>query len=192
MLALIGLGNPGQRYINTRHNIGYLVVDQLSAFDKIPFKAGKGDYYYKNMILDGESILIVKPTTFMNRSGIAVGQILDYFPVSAEDLLIVCDDYNLPFGTFRFRKKGTHGGHNGLKSIIYHLQTEEFYRFRIGIGNAFSDAVDYVLKKFNKEERKYLDDLLPISTDAIRLLMAQGIDVTMNKYNRSFMEDNQQ
>ena len=192
MFVLIGLGNPGKRYVNTRHNIGYLVVDQLAAIDKIPFKAGKGDYYYKHMSLDDESVLVVKPTTFMNRSGIAVRQVLDYFPVSIEDLLIVCDDYNLPFGTFRFRKQGTHGGHNGLKSIIYHLQTEEFYRFRFGIGHAFSDAVDYVLKKFSKEEREYLIDLLPISTDAIRLLMAQGIDITMNKFNRSFMEDNQQ
>ncbi len=178
--------------MNTRHNIGYLVADQLSAIDNIPVKAGTGDYYYKRIILDGESILVVKPTTFMNRSGLAVRQILDYFPVSIEDLLIVCDDYNLPFGTFRFRKKGTHGGHNGLKSIMYQLQTEEFYRFRFGIGNKFSDAENFVLKKFNKSELEYLNDLLPISTDAIRLLMAQGIDITMNKFNRNFMEDNEQ
>ena len=188
---LIGLGNPGKRYLNTRHNIGYLIVDQLAAIDNIPFKAGKGDYYYKELILEGESVLVVKPTTFMNRSGLAVKQVFDYFPVSTEDMLVICDDYNLPFGTFRFRKKGTDGGHNGLKSIIYHLQSEDFFRFRFGIGNEFSDAVNFVLEKFNKREREYLNDLLPISNDAIRLLMTQGIDITMNKFNRSFMEDNE-
>ena len=190
MHALIGLGNPGNRYENTRHNIGYLIIDHFSAKKNIPFKPGKGDIFYKEIDIEEQQVLLFKPTTFMNRSGRAVQQILDYFSLSVDQLLIICDDFNLPFGAFRFRKKGSDGGHNGLKSIIYQLQTEEFNRFRFGIGDQFSDASNFVLENFSKKEFKKLNDLLLISTDALHHFIAQGIERTMSKYNRQFVNEN--
>ena len=190
MHTLVGLGNPGQRYSNTRHNIGYIIVDFFSGIDKIPFKTGKGDYYYKKVVIENNQILICKPTTYMNNSGLAVRQITDYFSIPAEDLLIVCDDYNLPFGTLRFRKRGSDGGHNGLKSVIYHMHTEDFARFRIGIGTEFADPVKFVLNKFNKRESEILNDLLPISVRAIKHWITEGTERTMNIYNGLYTNEN--
>ena len=192
MYALIGLGNPGRRYENTRHNIGYLVVDHLAAVDKIPFIAGKGDYYYKELIYRDQSVGLFKPTTYMNRSGVAVKNILNFFNIPIENMLLICDDFNLPFGMLRFRKKGSDGGHNGLNSVIYHLQTEDFNRFRFGIGDNFSDSMTFVLENFNKKEFTQLNDLLPVSTKAIQHWIEYGIEKTMNKYNRQFINENGQ
>jgi len=188
--ALIGLGNPGNRYEDTRHNIGYLIVDNFSAVKNIPFQFGKGDYYYKELDIDNNQVLVFKPTTYMNNSGRAVRQIVEHFALSVEQLLIVCDDFNLPFGAFRFRTKGSDGGHNGLKSIIYNLQTENFNRFRFGIGDAFSDASRYVLESFSRKESAQLNDLFPISTEAIHHWLEEDIQNTMNKYNRQFISEN--
>jgi len=188
--ALIGLGNPGNRYEDTRHNIGYLIVDNFSAVKNIPFQFGKGDYYYKELDIDNNQVLVFKPTTYMNNSGRAVRQIVEHFALSVEQLLIVCDDFNLPFGSFRFRTKGSDGGHNGMKSIIYSLQTENFNRFRFGIGDAFSDASRYVLESFSRKESAQLNDLFPISTEAIHHWLEEDIQNTMNKYNRQFISEN--
>jgi PTH1 family peptidyl-tRNA hydrolase len=126
----------------------------------------------------------------MNNSGRAVRQIIDYFSLSVDQLLIICDDFNLPFGAFRFRTKGSDGGHKGLKSIIYQLQTEDFDRFRFGIGDVFSDASNYVLESFSRRESAKLNDLLPISTEAIHHWLEEGVQKTMNKYNRQFISEN--
>ena len=125
MRAIVGLGNPGRKYQKTRHNIGFIIIDSLLDNYKIPLKAGKGDYYYAEVSENDKRLLVIKPTTYMNRSGLAVCQILKYFPLSIEDLLIVYDDFNLPLGTMRFRQSGGDGGHNGIKSIIYNLKTED-------------------------------------------------------------------
>jgi PTH1 family peptidyl-tRNA hydrolase len=188
--ALIGLGNPGNRYMDTRHNIGYLIVDLFSSVKKIPFQPGKGDYYYKDLEIDDREVLVFKPTTYMNKSGRAVSRIIEDFSLNIEDLLVICDDFNLPFGAFRFRQKGSDGGHNGLKSIIYNLQSENFERFRFGIGNAFSDASQYVLESFSRRESEKLNELLPISTEAIHHWLKEGIQTTMNRYNRQFISEN--
>jgi len=188
--ALIGLGNPGNRYEDSRHNIGYLIVDHFSAGKNIPFKAGKGDYYYKELEIENNQVLVFKPTSYMNNSGRTVLRIIDNFDLSIEQLLIICDDFNLPFGAFRFRTKGSDGGHNGLKSIIYNLQTEDFNRFRFGIGDAFSDASEFVLESFSRRESKKLNDLLPISTEAIHHWLKESIQTTMNRYNRQFVSEN--
>lgn len=190
MFVLIGLGNPGKRYLNTRHNIGYLVVDQLAAIDNIPFKAGKGDYYYTEFAHHGERILLVKPSTYMNRSGVAVRHVLNYFPVLEQDILIVYDDFNLPYGTIRFRPQGSDGGHNGIRSVIYELQTDSFDRLRFGIGDDFHDAVRHVLAVFAKQELEDLNKLVDISRQGIELWIENSIDETMNNFNRSYLEDN--
>ena len=183
------MGNPGNQYEDTRHNIGFLIVDHFSALKNIPFKPGRGDYYYKEVDINDQQIFIFKPTTYMNKSGRAVRQILEYFSFPADQLLVICDDFNLPFGAFRFRKQGSDGGHNGLKSIIYQLQTEEFNRFRFGIGDEFSDASKYVLENFSKKEFSNLGDLLQLSTEAIHHWLEKGIEQTMNKYNRQFFTE---
>ena len=190
MHALIGLGNPGNRYEDTRHNIGFRVVDHFSAVKKIPFKSGKGDYYYKELDIRNQLVMIFKPTTYMNESGRAARQICEHFSIPVDRLLVICDDFNLPFGEFRFRTKGSDGGHNGLRSIIYQLETENFDRFRFGIGDQFTDAVEFVLNKFSKREMKQLNELLPISTEAIHHWLEKGIEQTMNQYNRQYINGN--
>ena len=121
MRIVVGLGNPGKKYEHTRHNIGFKIVDSYTMLFKSLFKPGKGDYYFTEINDHDERILVVKPTTYMNNSGLAVKHVMKYYPVKLEDLLVIYDDYHLPFGTLRFREKGSNGGHNGVKSIIYHL-----------------------------------------------------------------------
>jgi PTH1 family peptidyl-tRNA hydrolase len=188
--ALIGLGNPGRRYSKTRHNVGYLIIDHFSAYANVPFKAGKGDYYYKMIVLGDNQLICVKPTTYMNRSGIAIKQVCDYYKIDLTETLIVCDDFNLPFGTLRYRQKGSDGGHNGLRSIIYQLQTEYFNRFRFGIGNPSGETADYVLDNFNRRETDQLKELLEISSASIKTWLYDGIDKTMMIYNRNFLSEN--
>ena len=190
MYALFGLGNPGKRYIYTRHNIGYLIVDYFSAFANVPFKSGKGDYYYRFIEAGNKRLICVKPTTYMNRSGLAVKQVCDYFKIGLENSLVICDDFHLPFGTLRYRQKGSDGGHNGLKSIIYQLQTENFNRLRFGIGSPSDDTVDFVLDKFNKKETEQLTDLLAVCGASIESWLEDGIEMTMSKYNMNFLTEN--
>lgn len=190
MYALIGLGNPGSRYQETRHNIGYFVIDHIASMDTIPFMAGKGDYYYKKTIVEGETIYLVKPTAYMNRSGVPVKHCITYFDIPVENVLVICDDLNLPFGKLRFREKGSDGGHNGLGSIIYHMQTERFNRFRIGIGNNFRDASEYVLENFSDNEMKQLGVILPVCKEAVCYWVRHGIEKTMNRYNRQVLTEN--
>ncbi len=184
---VVGLGNPGNKYAGTRHNIGFEVVDYIAGELRSPFKAGKGDYYYVETRIGMQKIMLVKPTTYMNHSGLAVRQIINYFALTVADVLIVCDDYNLPWGTFRFRQAGSDGGHNGLSSVIYQLDTDVIDRFRFGIGNGFEDAIDFVLSKFDPREQGEIKQLLPLAKEAVYSWIEQGIEVTMNKYNRSFL-----
>ncbi len=190
MRVLFGLGNPGRQYEFTRHNIGYIIVDYIAFQNKVPFKPGKGDYYFSEVRIAGERVLLVKPTTFMNRSGLAVHQVMKFFPVGVEDLLVVTDDYHLPFATVRFRPQGSEGGHNGLKSIAQTLGSNEFNRMRFGIGNDFDDSVDFVLSRFSKKELALIDDILPDCADAVQTWVREGIDKTMNSFNRSLLRDN--
>ncbi len=188
MHVVFGLGNPGKRYLNTRHNIGFILLDYVQSVYKIPFKAGKGDYYFMQFRLNDHDVIFVKPTTYMNLSGIAIRQVLEYFSVGVENILVVLDDFQLPLGTIRFRKKGSSGGHNGLKSIIAELGTESFARLRIGIGDHFEDAVDYVLSDFCKEEIERLKQILPNAHQGIVVWMKEGIEQAMNQFNRQFFK----
>lgn len=167
-----------------------MIVDYFSAFSNIPFKAGKGDYYYKRIEVEGDDIICIKPTTYMNHSGLAVRRVYDYYKIELENILVICDDFNLPFGTLRFREKGRDGGHNGLKSIVSHLQTDNFNRMRFGIGDPSGETVDYVLDNFNKKESGQLKDLLPICSEAIGSWLKDGIAKTMTNYNKNFITEN--
>jgi PTH1 family peptidyl-tRNA hydrolase len=187
MRAIFGLGNPGRKYAGTRHNIGFNIVDFTAENFAISFRSGKGDYEVAETRIGEQKILLVKPTTYMNKSGLAVQQVVDYFALEVRDLLIVCDDYNLPFGTFRFRQGGSDGGHNGLYSIIYELKTDELNRFRFGIGGPVDEAVDFVLSRFDPAEREGIRHLLPIAGEAVKTWIEKGIEATMNSFNRSFL-----
>ena len=185
MRAIFGLGNPGKKFEKTRHNIGYIIVNHLSDYYDVPFKAGKGDYYYTEFAHHGERILLVKPTTYMNRSGVAVRHVLNYFPVSEQDILIVYDDFNLPYGTIRFRSQGSDGGHNGIRSIIESLGSNEFQRIRIGIGSPEDKRPleKYVLGNFSQKERETIDETIEYAVKAAKLVIRNKITQAMNEYN---------
>jgi PTH1 family peptidyl-tRNA hydrolase len=186
--AIIGLGNPGKRYFLTRHNIGFLFLDYLQSRLNIPFSPGKGDYFFCETTMSGLPVMLVKPTTYMNLSGIAVVQLLEKFPIDITDILIVYDDFHLPFGELRFRSKGSSGGHNGINSIISELQSEKFARLKIGIGSNFENSVEFVLSKFSKLEKRELEPLMQYAYDAVNIWLNEDIDTAMNKFNRNVLD----
>lgn len=187
MRVVIGLGNPGPKYHSTRHNIGFRIVDQFALNLKIPFQPGKGDYYFAESGVGENRILIAKPTTFMNNSGMAFQHILRYFPVKVDDFLVVSDDFNLPFGSLRFRAAGSAGGHNGLKSVIQLAGTDQFSRLRFGIGKEFRDTVSFVLSKFSRAEEAKMPELIDIAVEGIEHWIREGIEATMNKFNKLYI-----
>lgn len=157
MRVIIGLGNPGSEYHHTRHNIGFDIVDAVAADRKIEFDAGRGEFLIARGSYRENEFVLIKPLTYMNNSGIAVAEVLDNFGVPGENLLVVVDDFHIPLGTLRLRRQGSSGGHNGLYSIMYHLQSENFPRLRFGIGSESmpkqkSGMADFVLSQFADEE----------------------------------------
>ncbi|MGD0589854.1 MAG: aminoacyl-tRNA hydrolase [Bacteroidota bacterium] len=157
MYCIVGLGNHGSEYAQTRHNVGFLVVDEFAAVTGVSFRPGKGDYWFAHCSLNNVEVAVLKPATFMNNSGIAVQEFLEQQKIPLDSLLVVCDDFQLPLGTIRLRQNGTDGGHNGLSSVIYHLQTDQFARLRCGIASAMMPAEkskmkDFVLEQFSESE----------------------------------------
>ena len=183
MYTLVGLGNPGRKYKITRHNIGFLLLDYIAEKLNIPFSPGKGDYYLGQGNMDGSPVRLVKPTTYMNNSGLAVNHLREKFDDDINKLLIIYDDFHLSFGTIRFRKKGSDAGHNGIKSIIFHLETDVFPRLKLGIGSNFDDPVDFVLSKFDKNERSELPKFFDCALEGIKSWITLGIDSAMNSHN---------
>ncbi len=190
MEVVFGLGNPGIRYRSTRHNIGFILLDYIIKDLGIPFRPGKGDYYFCELDLRGHEVLLVKPTTYMNNSGAAVRQVMEYFSVREDEILVVYDDFYLQLGVLRFRRKGSDGGHNGIKSIIADLESQNFSRLRIGIGGDFDDSIDFVLSSFDKDEQQKLELVLKHANDGIKIWLDDGIDRAMNEYNRNFLDAN--
>src|SRR5690554_4376518 len=183
---IVGLGNPGTRYANTRHNLGFWVVDQIAerwniSLSKRKFQAAVGEG-----IIHGEKVLLVKPQTFMNRSGECVGPLMRFFGASLEDLMVIYDDMALAPGIIRVRGKGSAGGHNGMKSLISHLGSDGFPRMRMGIGTPppAMDSADYVLQGLGDAERKILLEACSQAADAAELWITDGVERVMNLYNR--------
>ncbi|SHN54512.1 peptidyl-tRNA hydrolase [Fervidobacterium gondwanense DSM 13020] len=172
-MIIIGLGNPGEKYENTRHNVGFMVLDKLSK----SWKRGP-NYLYSDINIFGEKVRLVKPTTYMNLSG----EVFKYLP--HDDIIVVYDDLDLPLGRIRIRKNGSAGGHNGIKSIISFIG-QDFPRIRIGIGPKPQDvdAADYVLSNFSQEEFEKLEKVMELTIEAIKSIISEGIDKAMNKYN---------
>lgn len=189
MLFVIGLGNPDSRYEGTRHNIGFEVVDRIAKELEIAFKPGRGEYVIAHASFQVHALGLVKPLTYMNQSGIAVLEIQERFAVPLDRLLVVCDDFQLPLGRLRLRTAGSDGGHNGLYSIIYHLQSEEFPRLRCGIASAITPKekgvmAEYVLDPFTEEERPLATAMIERAKDACLSVVIDGLQKAMNIYNK--------
>ena len=186
MKLVVGLGNPGTRYVTTRHNIGWRVLDALAVQAGADFRPGKGEYYVIETAFDREDVALLKPTTFMNGSGLAVAQAVGRYGIDvANDLLVVLDEFQLPLGTVRIGNTGRDGGHNGLASVIGSLLTDKFARLRCGIGKNFGpgEMVDYVLSPFAAEEEPVVAEMVVKARDAARVVIAQGAVRAMNLFN---------
>ena len=185
MPMIVGLGNPGRKYAGTRHNIGFEVIDRMADRLSARLGPGKGPFHVGTGRYRDDKILLVKPTTYMNRSGEAVVKALNWYKMDADDCLICYDDLNLPVGTIRLRPKGSAGGHNGIKDIIQRLGTDRFPRLRIGIGSDFyeGDQVNYVLSRFSEDEIQTMKETLDRACDAALAFVQHGIDTAMNEYN---------
>ena len=194
MYAIIGLGNPGEKYEKTRHNVGFLILDTLlKRHNGGTFSKGKGQYLQTKIVIDSTPVMLVKPLTYMNLSGHAVRHVVDYYNIDiSKNLLVAVDDLNLPFGVIRIKPDGSAGGQKGLKSIIEMLNTKEFHRLRFGIGRRngkmSGDMSGYVLSPFNKDEQKYLPELLEWAADAIEVFVTKDAETAMNKFNRDYLE----
>jgi peptidyl-tRNA hydrolase, PTH1 family len=182
---IIGLGNPGARFDGTRHNIGFEVIDKLSESLNIPMQQAKFKGMYGSNLVDGEKIYLLKPLTYMNLSGECVGPFMDYFQIPVDDILVVYDDLDTVPGKLRLRTKGSAGGHNGIKSLIAHLGTQEFKRIRFGIGRPTNQqpVPDYVLNRFSKEEQPDIEHGIERSVKACKAFMDTTFDKVMNQYN---------
>lgn len=183
---IVGLGNPGSRYESTRHNVGFITVDRLAQQEHFDIKKIKFKSLIADTLISGKRCIVMKPSTFMNNSGEAVGECARFYKIPPENIVVVFDDINFEPGVMRIRKKGSDGGHNGMKSIIYHLNSNDFPRVRMGIGakpNPEYELADWVLSKFTESEIKALEPAIDSAVNAIKLIVAGNIDTAMNQYN---------
>lgn len=184
MFVIAGLGNPGKKYEKTRHNMGFLTIDLIAErngikVNKLKHKALVGDGF-----ISGRKVLLVKPQTYMNLSGESLREVMDYYDVDMENLIVIYDDLDLATGAIRIRKKGSSGSHNGMKSVIYQLKDENFPRIRIGIGKSGGlDWKDFVTGKADKSEEELLSKAVLGAAESAECILAEGIDRAMNKYN---------
>lgn len=184
---VVGLGNPGREYENTRHNVGFLVVEELAERQRAPLSKLKHKALTAQLPYGDTTALLMKPVTFMNLSGDAVGDAARFYKIPPEKVLVISDDTDLPVGKLRVRRKGSAGGHNGLKSIIQHLHTDEFPRIKLGVGSKPHkdyDMAAWVLGRFSKEDEKTIEEVVQSAADAVECFLTKGMDDTMAKYNR--------
>ncbi len=185
MWVIVGLGNPGPEYEWTRHNCGYMVVDELARRAGGQFRTRECLSVVSRVMFENCPVLLVKPRTFMNESGSTVAALRSKYELSSNEVLVVADELALPFGRIRLRRSGSAGGHNGLKSVIARLGTEEFPRLRLGIApeHPIEDSAAFVLTEFPRRERDALAEMVTLAADAVEALLKSGIDDAMSKYN---------
>jgi PTH1 family peptidyl-tRNA hydrolase len=184
---IVGLGNPGIQYEQTRHNAGFMVVDKLAGDFGIALSKNKYDVRYGRGVIEGHEVLLAKPMAFMNLSGPPVQKLAAYFRIPSGDMLIIHDDIDLAFGRLQIKEKGGHGGHKGLKSIINAVGEDEFVRLRIGVGRSEmgSSVSDHVLGPFYDDESKLLDSMLNRARDAVVTILTEGSKLGMNRFNKN-------
>lgn len=185
MYLIAGLGNPGNKYKGTKHNVGFETIDYLSdkyntKINKIKFKSIFGE-----VNIDGQKVILMKPQTFMNNSGEAIREAKEYYKIPIENIIVIQDDIDLDLGKLRVKRKGSSGSHNGLKSIIYQIQDENFPRVKIGVGrqNPGEDLANYVLTGFKREDIPMMEETIKTAGEAAISIVENGIDKTLNKYN---------
>ncbi len=186
MTLVVGLGNPGRRYAATRHNIGFAVADELARRAGVPFEHGRANALTARIGTGVSSVLVMKPLTMMNLSGEAVADVARFYRIDPAAILVVADDVNLPLGRLRLRARGSAGGHNGFRSIIALLGTEEFPRLRIGVGRGDPrrELADHVLARFDEDEAADVDTSVARAADAVECFTAEGIEAAINRHNR--------
>ena len=183
---VVGLGNPGPKYDWTRHNMGFLVIDELAEREKIPVQKLKFKALTNTAVIGDQSVLLMTPTTYMNLSGGAVGEAARFYKIPPERILVISDDVALPQGKLRIRRSGSAGGHNGLKDIIAHLGGDGFPRIKVGVGgkpHPDSDMADWVLGKFTGQDKKVMEEAIKRAADAVETLLKYGVDQAMSRYN---------
>lgn len=185
MKIIAGLGNPGAEYAHTKHNVGFMLVDALA--ERLNAPAWKEDFFsaMTEVRIGGEKVFLVKPLTYMNNSGEAIGPMLSYYKMETDDLTVVHDDMDIPAGMVRIRKKGSSGGHNGIKSVIAHVGGEDFSRVRIGIGRppAGWTVINHVLAPFSSEDVPKIREAINYLLPAVECIVTDGVDLAMNRYN---------
>ena len=185
MYLIVGLGNPEEDYGKTRHNMGFNTINKLSKQSGIEVNKKKFKGLYGSGIIENEKVLLLKPQTYMNLSGESIREIMDFYKIKPEDIIIIYDDMDIEPGIIKIRKQGGAGGHNGMKSVISHLNTQNFTRIRIGIGTPKdkADSISYVIGAIDKEDEEKLEKATDIAKDAIIEIIKSGVDMAMNKFN---------
>lgn len=193
MYCIVGLGNPGLKYENTRHNAGFLTIDYLANKFGIDVKKSKFKSLYGQGVISGQKVMLVKPQTYMNNSGEAVREIKNFYKFDIDKFIVIYDDIDIEFGTIRIRKKGSAGTHNGMKSIIYQIQDDKFPRIKIAVGKKpeYMDLANFVLSGFTEKEAEVIREEIKLAADSIETMIESSIDMSMNKFNSvKLLEDN--
>lgn len=183
MFLIVGLGNPGKEYENTRHNIGFEVIDYIANKYNIELNRVKFKGIYGEGFIANKKVILLKPTTYMNLSGESIREVINFYKLTEEDIIVLYDDISLEVGRLRIREKGSAGGHNGIKSIITNLSTDVFSRIKIGVGQPKGDLVSHVLGKFSKDEQVVLKESMEASANAVEIIIKENAKEAMNKLN---------
>lgn len=194
MYYIVGLGNPGIQYENTRHNAGFISIDYLARKYSIDVRKIKFKSLIGQGVISGQKVMLVKPQTYMNNSGEAIREIYKYFDFEHDKLIVIYDDIDIDFGSIRIRKKGSAGTHNGMKSIIYNLEFDDFPRIKVAVGKkpSYMDLANFVLSGFSKQEANILEKEVKLAAESIEMILEEGIEKAMSVYNsKRLVEDNE-
>ena len=191
MRVILGIGNPGKRYAHTRHNVGFMLLDYLASKYSLLFKPSKSEYFYCQDKINGSEFCLIKPTTFVNNSGITASEIIESYKLDVTDLLVICDDLNLEPSKIKIKISGGDGGHNGINSIIYHLNSDNFPRLRIGIGNNFEKGqmAEYVLSEFNDDEKKFVEKTFETGSFLVEQFIMGGLKQLLDANSKLSKDD---
>lgn len=187
MKLIVGIGNPGSRYINTRHNVGFQILDRFCQKQNLNFRPTKSNFWLVESKLNAFHFFLVKPSTYVNNSGLVLKELVEYYNIKLSDILVIYDDTNLDCGFLRIRKSGSDGGHNGIKSIIYHLENNNFARLRVGVGKPApnEELADYVLSDFSKENNEQIENKMPLIINLIEQFIYGGLSEMLNYYSKT-------